>query len=443
MFYISNLKNRLSLTTFICISVFLPLFLNAQIIITEIMYDLDGTDSGREWIEVLNNADIQVDISEYKFYESNVNHKISPENEDDPTEISAGEYAIIADNPAKFRTDNPNYSGILLDSAFSLSNNGEVLSIIDPEGSIVHSVTYSPEWGAKGTGNTLQLLGETPDADWIPAEKTPGLTNKTEPAEETSADDSDNNDSTNTESNSNTSNKDSQSSHSGTNDLTEYEEKVVLKIGAGRERYGIINKPMQFKALSNNESSSRVKYQWSFGDADSGGGENPKHTYYSSGSYNVVLNGYQGTDQATSRTKVHIREPKINLNFEISGKDVDILLINDSDFEVNFGQFFFILELNDEKFADFQIPEDTILDPKSQITIASEISDFVFSEDPTQTEEIKLLFYYPNGKLASRFKVKNNNQQIDDQTIQKISSFIPEDRRAEFDALIEGLDELR
>jgi hypothetical protein len=115
---------------------------------------------------------------------------------------------------------------------------------------------------------------------------------------------------------------------------------------------------------------------------------------------------------------------------------VDILLINDSDFEVNFGQFFFILELNDEKFADFKIPEDTILDPKSQITIASEISDFVFSEDPTQTEEIKLLFYYPNGKLASRFIVKNNNQQIDDQAIQKISSFIPEDRRAEFDALI-------
>ena len=45
--------------------------------INEIMYNPDGSDSGREWIELYNDADYDIDISGWKFYESNSNHGLT------------------------------------------------------------------------------------------------------------------------------------------------------------------------------------------------------------------------------------------------------------------------------------------------------------------------------------------------------------------------------
>jgi hypothetical protein len=121
------------------------------------------------------------------------------------------------------------------------------------------------------------------------------------------------------------------------------------------------------------------------------------------------------------------------------GELVDILLENQSDFEVNFGDFSFMLESivlaepetttemlaetpeNSSKKSNkstkssktpkspktikqkFNIPQDTIIDSNSNIKIASEISRFTLTESIT---EYVLNLYYPNGKNADSHAIQ-------------------------------------
>jgi len=139
-----------------------------KIEITEIMYDLEGTDTGREWVEILNSGPTQIDITDWKFFEANNNHKLTI-NQGVGT-ISPGSRAIIVDKLDGFLLDNPNYSGIIIDSTFSLSNTGELLAIKDVNGKIIDQVTYSKEWGANGDGNSLQKI----NGIWTSTLPTPG-----------------------------------------------------------------------------------------------------------------------------------------------------------------------------------------------------------------------------------------------------------------------------
>lgn len=133
----------------------MPTMVSAQVFITEIMYDLsEGSDSGREWIEVHNAGNETVDLSKWKLVESGKNHKISRVRGN----LDAGTYVIITDNPTKFAVDHPEYSGALFDSAFSLSNDGETLSLVAPEGVVVDEVKYIKDDGGSGTGDSLQRI---------------------------------------------------------------------------------------------------------------------------------------------------------------------------------------------------------------------------------------------------------------------------------------------
>src|SRR4051812_27298350 len=94
----------------------------AQVVINEVMYDLPGTDTGREWIEVYNGGSSSVDLSGWKLFEASTTHALT--NVSGGTTLSAGGYAIIADDASKFLIDWPSFAGTLFDSVFSLSNTG-------------------------------------------------------------------------------------------------------------------------------------------------------------------------------------------------------------------------------------------------------------------------------------------------------------------------------
>ena len=144
------------------------------IIINEIMYDLEGSDDGREWIEILNTGTSEVDLTNWSFYEKETNHKLTLIR--GTATLSANGYAIIADNAEKFLEDHPNYSGTLFDSAFSLSNTGEKIAIKNGD-LIINEVTYESSWGANGDGNSLQRF----DSQWLATPSTPGRENEFPP----------------------------------------------------------------------------------------------------------------------------------------------------------------------------------------------------------------------------------------------------------------------
>lgn len=146
--------------------IFLPAFASAQVIITEVMYDLEsGSDSGREWVEVYNVGTAAVSFSEWKLFENGINHKITGAGS-----LPPGAYAVVADNAEKFKADWPLFSGPIYDSAFSLSNDGDTVSLRTGAGTDIDSFAYTNSMGAKGTGDSLQRDG----AAWGAGMPTPG-----------------------------------------------------------------------------------------------------------------------------------------------------------------------------------------------------------------------------------------------------------------------------
>lgn len=142
------------------IALFISHVVYADVTINEIMYDVEGTDTDREWIEVYNSGTDAVDLSTWKFFEGNSNHALVPF--EGGSSISAGGYAVIADKPEKFKIDWPNFSGVLFDSSFSLNNDpGEELSLKDDTLTIRDTVAYVVTVGAAGDGNTLNRSGDT------------------------------------------------------------------------------------------------------------------------------------------------------------------------------------------------------------------------------------------------------------------------------------------
>jgi len=132
---------------------FAPAISSAQVIISEIMYDLaEGSDSGREWIEIYNAGSVPVTVSDLKITENETNHAIKAEAN---AALALGGYAVIADNSAKFKADWPAFSGLLFDSAFSLNNTGESIGLADATGVPRDAVVYTNASG-NGTGDSLQ-----------------------------------------------------------------------------------------------------------------------------------------------------------------------------------------------------------------------------------------------------------------------------------------------
>jgi hypothetical protein len=146
--------------------------------ITEIMYDLDGTDTNREWVEVHNTGSAGDDLSIWYLFSDNTKHALVPQG---ASTVPAGGYAVIVQDVAKFQTDWPNYTGLLFDSSWTgFSNDTETIGLKDKDLNLVGSVIISSSMGGNGDGNSLQRSGSafsgvtpTPGAPTLSVESTP------------------------------------------------------------------------------------------------------------------------------------------------------------------------------------------------------------------------------------------------------------------------------
>jgi hypothetical protein len=144
-----------------------------KIVISEIMYDLPGNDTDREWIEIHNVGNVPVDLSAWKFFEGGVNHKLNFYGAS--AILDPQGFAVIADDAEKFLLDWPLFDGLLIDSSFSLKNDpGEELSLKDENGEIVEKLAYDKSAGAAGDGRSLMRKD---DNSWSPGDPTPGKAN--------------------------------------------------------------------------------------------------------------------------------------------------------------------------------------------------------------------------------------------------------------------------
>lgn len=151
----------LRITTAI-VGVFVFLFLlavpsfAADIVINEIMYDLPGTDTDREWIEIYNKGTNAVDLINWRFQEGGTKHILN--SYQGGLILSPSGYAIIVDSASGFLGDHPGFSGIIIDSSFSLSNAGESLVLLESVDATtyVDEVSYQSSWGGAGNSGSLE-----------------------------------------------------------------------------------------------------------------------------------------------------------------------------------------------------------------------------------------------------------------------------------------------
>ena len=144
---------------------------SAQIEITEIMYNVPGSDSGREWIEI-HNLGNSTDLTTWRFFEGGSNHKLK--NYTNNLILEYNEYAVIVDDPEAFLNDT-NFNGTIIDSSWqSLANSGETLVLkTSKDGPVVVNITYLPADEADGNGASLQLINNS----WQACYPTPGQEN--------------------------------------------------------------------------------------------------------------------------------------------------------------------------------------------------------------------------------------------------------------------------
>ena len=120
--------------------IFLTIILSAKgLVINEIMFNPQGSDAGREWIEIYqDNYQDNIDLSQYKFVEGAISHNIYPYNNK-----SFEEFAIICNDCNMLLSEYPGLeSRPIYRSSFSLSNTGEYIAI-KLNNTILSEVDYS------------------------------------------------------------------------------------------------------------------------------------------------------------------------------------------------------------------------------------------------------------------------------------------------------------
>lgn len=334
-------------------TLFAPTVALADMRIIEIMYDLEGTDTGREWVEIQNTGATDIDMADWKFYEANTNHRLTPQSS---SVIAPGGVAVIADNVTKFLADWPAFSGILFDSAFSLSNEGEALSLRDPSGTDRDTVSYTSSQGATGDGMSLSYT----NGQWVATSPSPGSHGSASASTPSS---------TGTATSLSSTSPPIQSigvsaSHSSQSVANESGDMVVLSVSAGRDRLGFVGTPLSFEAkvrTPTDLASVSVAHRWSMGDGMSKGGQFISHTYAYPGEYIVVLNSEYKGESAVARVRVRIVSPDVSLR-RATNEYIDIA--NDGMHELNLGGW--IVESGTNRFV---IPQDTIVLPNASVRL--------------------------------------------------------------------------
>lgn len=354
----------------------LPWAAGAQVVINEIMYDLPGTDTGREWLEVHNTGGVDIDLTTWKLLEANVNHGINEFQ--GGVIIPAGGYAVVADNATKFLEDWPGWNGVLFDSAFSLANTGEALVLKNSEGVIVDDVAYSADWGALGDGNSLQRVSGT----WVAAAPTPGATNTSEPVPTSGG------------------NEESGASPSGSS-IASVSSVSTARTPAVRARVDIprlasVQAPVDFSVVPDARDNKSTRYYWSFGDGAISRGLRATHWYEFPGVYTVVLTIRSGDDVSVMRSPIEIIEPQLTVSAVLSGLRGYIELENPSAKEINLEGW--QIAAGGERFL-FSGP--TYLNSKQKLKLPNKISQL----DPTPDRVVTVSF--PSNAVAAVHSVPN------------------------------------
>lgn len=376
----------------VCWTMF-PGITQAQVVISEIMYDVEGSDSKREWVEVFNAGNASVDLTEWRLFEADVDHRIT---ETASVHVPAGAYAIIADNPTEFLKDNVGYAGLLFDSSFSLSNSGETLILRDADLVDKDTVVYTPVDGLNDAGQRTLHRPNVASAMFSVGTPTPG--SGTLSADTNVADDQ-------VDVEEDVTQKEEDTATKSTNEATSVSSVFVppepeIYAYAGKNMTVVVGADVILEGRASTKSGvlidpNTVRFRWNFGDGETKDGRTVSHVWSHPGRYAVVLDIAQDIFAATHMIVVTAREADITLAVD----DGDMVISNESGSNLDLSHWHLRA-----RGLHFTIPEHTILLAGGMIRFAPKVTHL----DVNDPEAVLL---YPNGTVAEEVEKKESQMQ--------------------------------
>lgn len=158
---------------------------DAEIVINEINYNSNSNFDPGDWVEIYNNSDFVVDLSQWQFKDSDDEHifQFAP-----GFSLEPHSFLVLCENLDAFQSHFPSVVNCTGNFEFGLSGNGEELRIFDAMGNLIDYVIYDDEepWPPEpgGSGSTLELrnpnLNNAIAANWAASTPygTPGNSNE-------------------------------------------------------------------------------------------------------------------------------------------------------------------------------------------------------------------------------------------------------------------------
>ena len=123
------------------------------------MYNPEGNDEGREWIEVINKYQETIKIKSGRFgwkINDGKNHIFKQDIEVKPDEIF-----IIVQDKNLFLKEYPQINAQLIEANFSLKNNQGTIQIFDDRKNLVGEISYSKNCGGDNNGYSIIFENNT------------------------------------------------------------------------------------------------------------------------------------------------------------------------------------------------------------------------------------------------------------------------------------------
>ena len=349
--------------------------------ISEIMYDPEGSDTSREWVEIYNDTGGSINFATWKLFEANTNHGISVYSS--TTLVSPNSYAIIADNPVKFLIDYPSFVGIIYDSSFSLSNSGELIILKDNNLIQIDSVNYSVSAGGDDDGSTLSFASSS----FVRGRATPGSLNIEEQKSP----------STNTIT--------SPGSISPT--LTAPTADIILLLPETKTVAVGADSDFSVKAItsSGRKSIDGLNYTWTFGDGGTRVGKSVSYHYFYPGNYTVMVKAESESYIEKGRIKVKVVNPEIEIDsVDVLNNGAYIDIKNKNNNEVDLSNWIFDINSN-----FYTLPENTIIGASGVTRLSGRALGFSTSTNNSILGTTTIRILYPDHSLFNKYEFKNND----------------------------------
>lgn len=364
---------------------------NAQVVINEIAWmgsDNGGTagqNANDEWIELYNNGNEAVDLSEWSLNADDGSPSIALEGM-----INAGEFFLLE------RSDDNSVPSVIADLIYTgaLSNSGETLRIKDNGGVVIDTIDGTEGWQSIGGNNETKETAQRVSSGWITTSPTPGSSNESSGGGQESQSGGGSSEST-----------PSGSPPAPKGSSFPVEQRIFAN--AGKDKTVIVGADSLFEGKSlglKKEPLANARYVWNFGNGEIKEGQNVLHYYQYPGEYVVMLNVSSGEFSTSDRITVNAFPAEL----AISKVEKDFIEIsNKSKQELNLS-WWQLQSLNER----FMIPKDTIILPNKKLIFSSDVTNL----DTSVRENISLL--YPNGvEAVSFFQIKIPQKTVVTKTI--------------------------